>query len=134
MRIVGVLDLMCGVVVRGVAGRREQYAPLVSRLCNTARPAEVARALVGQLGLTELYLADLDAIAGAEPAWGVYEEVRAAGAHLWIDAGVRRAEDARRLAPFGTVVLGLETLAGPVELREMGTDVIFSLDLRAGEP
>src|SRR5262249_17293130 len=83
-RILGVLDLMRGVVVRGIAGRREQYAPVVSRLCSSARPAEVARALVEQLGLTELYLADLDAIPGAEPAWPVYEQIRAAGASLWI--------------------------------------------------
>jgi phosphoribosylformimino-5-aminoimidazole carboxamide ribotide isomerase len=134
MRILGVLDLMRGVVVRGVAGRREQYAPIVSRLCSSSRPAEVARALVEQLGLTEVYLADLDAIAGMEPALAAYEEVRAAGVHLWIDAGVRQADDARRLAAFGTPVVGLETLAGPDVLRELGAECVFSLDLRAGEP
>jgi phosphoribosylformimino-5-aminoimidazole carboxamide ribotide isomerase len=134
MRILGVIDLMGGVVVRGVAGRRECYRPLVSRLCPTAEPGDVARALMKQLGLEELYLADLDAIAGAEPAWTAYDEVREAGARLWIDAGVRRAEDVRRLASAGTVVVGLETLAGPEVLAELRDDVVFSLDLRAGRP
>ena len=134
MRFVGVIDLMGGMVVRGVAGRREHYAPIVSKLCSSAQPVDIAHALVEQLGLTELYLADLDAIAGAEPAWSVYDAVRATGATLWIDAGVRRAEDARRLARAGMPVVGLETIAGPEVLAELGGEGLFSLDLRGGAP
>ena len=35
MRIIPVLDLMNGVAVRAVGGRRSEYRPLVSRLCAT---------------------------------------------------------------------------------------------------
>lgn len=138
MRIVGVLDLMGGVVVRGVAGRRELYRPIVSNLCDSSKPAEVARALVETFGLRELYLADLDAIAGAEPAWAVYDAVRQSGASLWIDAGVRAVEDGVRFAEVGTVVAGLETVAGldVVErlASRLGDRLVFSLDLRCGAP
>lgn len=138
MHVVGVLDLLGGVVVRGVAGRRQEYRPIESTLCATSRPADVACALVDHLGLRTLYVADLDAIAGQEPSWDAYAAVRASGAHLWLDAGVRTADQARRLRPEGTVVVGLETVDSPATLAtiaaELRADMIFSLDLRNGEP
>jgi phosphoribosylformimino-5-aminoimidazole carboxamide ribotide isomerase len=140
MRIVAVLDLLGGRVVRGVAGRRGEYRPVVSRLTGSCAPGDVARAFAGQLGLTELYLADLDAIAGAEPAWATYAELHAEGFRLWVDAGVRTPGRALALANAGVaaVVVGLETVAGPAVLAEvgraLGERLIFSLDLRAGVP
>ena len=68
MRVVAVLDLMGGKVVRGVGGRRSEYRPVVSRLTTSCDPVAVAEAFRQQLGIDELYLADLDAIAGARPA------------------------------------------------------------------
>ena len=41
MQIIPVLDLKGGLVVRGIAGRRELYKPVVSALCSTADPAGV---------------------------------------------------------------------------------------------
>ena len=87
MRIVGVIDLMGGVVVRAVAGRREAYRPIVSPLCPGCDPLEVAQALL-DLGVRELYIADLDAIAGAEPAWDILASLRTLAVPLWVDAGV----------------------------------------------
>src|SRR4051812_37040878 len=114
MRIVGVIDLMGGVVVRGVAGRREEYRPVESLLCASAEPPAVARAFVERLGLRDLYLADLDAIAGAEPAWAAYGALAGLGARLWVDAGVRDPAHGRRLGQQGVdVVAGLETVSGP---------------------
>jgi phosphoribosylformimino-5-aminoimidazole carboxamide ribotide isomerase len=138
MQIVGVLDLMGGVVVRGVAGRREQYRPVVSALCRSSAPADVARALRDAYGLREFYVADLDAIGGAAPARPVYDALNALGVRLWIDAGVRGVADGVALAAFGTVVAGLETVAGldvVAELAaELGGELVFSLDLRDGVP
>jgi phosphoribosylformimino-5-aminoimidazole carboxamide ribotide isomerase len=140
VRIVGVLDLMGGVVVRGAGGRREHYRPVASALCPSPAPLDVALALRGAFGLSELYLADLDAITGAPPAWAVYQELRSAGFRLWVDAGLRTEEQGLALAGAGveTVVAGLETLAGPDVLaalaRRLGERLVFSLDLRAGVP
>ncbi len=140
MRIVGVLDVKDGVVVRGVGGRRENYRPIESPLCPSPEPLAVALALRRAFDLDELYLADLDAIAGAGPALAVYHALRRAGFHLWVDAGLRNTADGQALADEGveTVVAGLEKLAGPEVLgelvRSLGQRLVFSLDLRGGVP
>ena len=120
MRVVPVLDLMGGRVVRGVAGRRAEYRPVVSRLTASPEPLAVARAFRQEFGLTELYVADLDAVAGGEPAFALYDLWAADGFQLWIDAGVRGMERARRVAEAGAeaVVVGLETVSGPDVLIE----------------
>src|SRR5260370_25011470 len=100
MRIIPVLDVMNGLAVRAVGGRRSEYRPLVSRLCASAEPLTVAAAY-RRLGFAELYLADLDAIGGAEPAWALYADLRKLGFELWLDAGVRSVEDANRIAATG---------------------------------
>jgi phosphoribosylformimino-5-aminoimidazole carboxamide ribotide isomerase len=140
MRAIGVLDLLGGVVVRGVGGRRHEYRPVSSRLTASCLPLDVARAYGEHLGLTGLYLADLDAIAGKPPAWPVYDLLRGAGFSLWVDAGVRVQADALALveASVETVVAGLETLTGPAELAALacllGDRLVFSLDLKDGQP
>ncbi len=140
MRILPVLDVMGGVVVRGVGGRRHEYRPVVSRLTPSSAPLDVARAFRGHLGCGELYLADLDAIGGADPALELYEGLRREGFALWVDAGVSDAARARALAAVGVegVVIGLETVHDPAELAracaDLGERVVFSLDLKGGEP
>ena len=137
MRIIPVLDLLDGVVVRGVAGRRSEYRPLVSRLTSSCRPAEVAAALASHFGFTEFYLADLNAIQGEEPAWDTFALLQSQGFQLWIDAGVVNREDAAALDRFGvrTVVVGLESVAGPAALAAIVAErIVFSLDLRGGIP
>src|SRR5207248_953553 len=88
MRVIPVLDLMNGVVVRGVAGRRSEYRPLVSRLTMSCAPEDVVAALQTHFGFTEYYVADLDAIQGAEPAWAAFAKLRKL--QLWVAAGVAR--------------------------------------------
>jgi phosphoribosylformimino-5-aminoimidazole carboxamide ribotide isomerase len=135
------MDVKNGVVVRGIGGRREEYRPIVSWLTPSHLPAEVGRAFRDQLGLKEIYLADLDAIAGVEPAWKTYDDIRSLGCRLWVDAGVRDVTGALELAESGIddVIVGLETLADPREgvaiCQELGSGrVIFSLDLKEGVP
>jgi phosphoribosylformimino-5-aminoimidazole carboxamide ribotide isomerase len=140
MQILPVMDLLGGRVVRGVAGRRQEYRPVVSQLTSSSQPLDVAAAFRAHFGLNELYLADLEAIAGAEPAWTIYQALHAAGYRLWVDAGVREPSRARRLAEVGvdTLIVGLETVAGPEVLGELARTyqkrLVFSLDLKGGEP
>jgi phosphoribosylformimino-5-aminoimidazole carboxamide ribotide isomerase len=141
VRLIPVLDLRAGRVVRGAAGRRAEYRPLESPLGPAADPAAVADALVQRAGAAELYVADLDAVAGAPPALSVYGSLRRPGRTLWVDAGLRHAEDAAPLAGAGVdgIVAGLETLRGPRALahllRRHGPErVVFSLDLADGRP
>jgi phosphoribosylformimino-5-aminoimidazole carboxamide ribotide isomerase len=140
MRILPVLDLKDGVVVRGLAGRRAAYRPVVSCLTSSCRPLDVARAFRDTFGFEHLYLADLDAIAGAPPLLTTYAELHHHGFRLWVDAGVRQAATAAVLAEAGVenIVIGLETVAGPAALavacERFGERIVFSLDLKNGVP
>jgi phosphoribosylformimino-5-aminoimidazole carboxamide ribotide isomerase len=130
---------MHGMVVRGVAGRRAEYRPIVSRLTDSTEPRAVADAFRRHFGLTELYIADLDAIAGQAPGLALYRELQRDGFHLWVDAGVRGQMDVETIAMAGVgVIAGLETVAHPTSLADILTALsdraVFSLDLRDGEP
>ena len=59
-RIIPVIDLRGGLVVRARAGDRDAYAPIVTPLARTAEPAAVARGLLAASPGDILYLADLD--------------------------------------------------------------------------
>ena len=100
MRIVPVLDLKRGTVVHARRGDRAGYAPLCSPLVDGSDPVTVARALCAHTGSDRLYVADLDAIAGA-PADVETLRRLAAVAELWVDAGATTAARAAALGSAG---------------------------------
>jgi phosphoribosylformimino-5-aminoimidazole carboxamide ribotide isomerase len=100
----------------------------------------VAMFYLERLGLSELYVADLDAILGGSPQRAAIAELAALGAPLWLDAGFRTVDDVQRALDGGaaTAIVGLETLPSFAMLDEIcaaaGRDrVALSLDLREGE-
>ena len=144
MRLIGVVDLIGGLAVHARGGRREAYVPVemvAGEPIVAGDPLSLARAYVGQFGLRDLYVADLDAIVrGAAPAAAI-GGLASLGAALWLDAGVTTAAAATAAVASGAsrVVVGLETLAGFRRLEEIGAAVggervAFSLDLRDGRP
>lgn len=141
MRIIPVLDIQSGGVVRAVAGRRHEYRPLNSQLTHSTDPLDVAQAFRAYLNCSEIYVADLDAICHGRRQTALYQGLAAHGFNIWLDAGVRLAEDAKALAPLplAGIVLGLETLTEPQVVEELVRHIepsrlIFSLDLRLGQP
>jgi uncharacterized protein related to proFAR isomerase len=151
MRVIPVIDLLAGQVVRGIAGQRDLYRPIRSQLAAGSHPAAIAHAFVDQFGFDTAYIADLDAIqfpGDDKPCFvEAYEQIARAGLRrLWIDAGigtpaaaqhVRSAIDSRGLDI--DFVVGLESLAPERDLvsivAELGRErTIFSLDLKAGIP
>jgi phosphoribosylformimino-5-aminoimidazole carboxamide ribotide isomerase len=141
MKILPVIDVMHGQVVRGVAGQRDKYRPIVSRLTTSTAPRDVAAAFREHFGFDALYLADLDAIAGRQPALDLYHALCEDGFRLWVDAGLREARDAAALLDAGgdSIIAGLESLAGPAALaalvKRCGRErIVFSLDLKMGRP
>ncbi len=140
-QVIPVLDVKDGLAVHAIAGQRSHYRPVRSLLHPSANPVELARAYRDLLGFHELYLADLDAIAGGEQDHALYSELTGLGLEVWIDAGVRSERDLPVLVENRriTIVVGLETIRGASDLeailRLAGADrVVFSLDLFAGEP
>ena len=141
MRIIPVIDILDSQVVRGVAGQRDQYRPVESRITDSAEPLAVANAFRDSFGLSTLYVADLDAILNADPNVEVYERLKDDGFELLIDAGLRNVFDAEAMLMAGAakVIVGLETwpLLASLEmmLHKIGSErVIFSLDLKSGHP
>ena len=139
MRVIPVLDLMRGEAVRGIGGRRDEYRAIRSGLVDTARPLDVARAFRAQFGLSQLYIADLDALRGGVPQTEHVAALARDGFELLVDAGLRDVERGRELLEAGAarVIVAQETSCGPEQLRatvrELGRErVTFSLDLKGG--
>ncbi len=140
MRVYPVLDLMGGLVVRGVGGERDRYRPIDSALSRSPEPLAVARAFRDRYGLDRLYVADLDAIGGSDASTSIYTALVEDGFSLLVDAGIRSPEAAAslRAAVSVDVIAALETLPSPAVLAatvdRIGVDgVIFSLDLVHGQ-
>jgi phosphoribosylformimino-5-aminoimidazole carboxamide ribotide isomerase len=121
VRVVGVIDLKAGAAVHAVRGERERYRPI-------GDPLSLAR----RYHLDELYVADLDAIAGT----GGHDSIIAAlarEARVMVDAGVSGPGRARALLGLGVhrVVVGTETLTDAGALDRL-PDAVLSVDLRDG--
>ncbi len=145
LRVIGVIDLRAGVAVHARGGLRERYQPIGDAV-------DLARRYVERDGLSEIYVADLDAIENAArpfqgrrgpaegPALHAIQNI-ARLARVWLDAGVSSVDRARHAADVGAsrVVVGLETLTSFETLAEIceavgGPHVAFSLDLKDGAP
>ena len=143
MRIIGVIDLLAGRAVHARAGRREGYQPVRSAAGTPVDGDAVAlaRTYVAHAGLTELYVADLDAIQGRAPQDALIAAIAALGTPFWLDAGISSAGRARHALDCGAtrLIVGLETLTSFESLEEIceavgGDRIAFSLDLRNGGP
>ncbi len=145
MRLIPVIDLKEGRVVRAVAGQRQRYQPVQSVLAADPQPRTVATAF-RDAGFDTVYVADLDAIGGASPNWLALQTIAARGLNLLLDAGVDGIGRASQLAFYAAdqprlsgIVLGLESLPNP-ELLSACVQVVgrrqsvFSLDLHRGRP
>ena len=152
MRLVPVIDLLRGQVVRARRGDRQSYRPIESALCRSCEPLVVARKLCDHVGSSCLYLADLDAIQGRPAQAGAVAALLDGlpSVQLWIDAGFGDRADAETwLAtltgiaggqPPGERVLpvfGSESLRSREALQQCFAPPargILSLDRRHGQP
>jgi phosphoribosylformimino-5-aminoimidazole carboxamide ribotide isomerase len=155
-RLIPVLDVMHGQVVRAVGGKRKEYRPLTSKLVQSTDPQTVATALLNATGAEELYLADLDAIQGqTQPRFEVRKLLETVTVPVWLDGGFGdgQALPSSCELPLVRPVIGFETCKTPGYLREilqcshhaprdvlitrsvMTTlkDLAFSIDMRDGE-
>jgi phosphoribosylformimino-5-aminoimidazole carboxamide ribotide isomerase len=144
MRIVGVIDLRNGLAVRAHGGTREAYVPVrdVAGVDVFGDAVALARVYVEQLGVRELYVADLDAISAGIGALNstTLRALAKLGVPMMVDAGVSSPCDARAVLDMGAtaVIVGLETLPSFNALDAIcasvgGERVAFSLDLRDGK-
>jgi phosphoribosylformimino-5-aminoimidazole carboxamide ribotide isomerase len=144
VRVIPVLDLRAGRAVLARGGLRDTYRPAPSVLAPERQAGDalaLARAFRERLGCDECYVADLDAIAGAAPQAALVRSITRLGVRVLLDSGVADPARAQRAVADGVarVVVGLETLPGFAALRAIAAAIgsrriVFSLDLRGGEP
>ncbi len=140
-RVIPVIDVLRGEAVHAVGGDRGRYRPLRSILHPNPDPLELALACRDALGLSSLYLADLDAITRGEPNKTLHQALAGLGLDLCIDAGLKDERDLPPLLDLKgvSIIAGLESLLGPAALAAMldraGPDrLIVGLDLWNGRP
>lgn len=129
-------------MVRGVAGRRAEYRPLVSPISPNSDAAELAVNFRNVLSHNRLYLADLDAIEGREGnGLEVVRQLSSLGFLVWVDAGVKSAEEVGRLLAAGAerVIIGSESVSEMEVVSECvqaygPSRLVFSLDLIGSQP
>lgn len=143
IEVIPVLDLAAGRAVHAIGGDRSRYAPVASLLAPD-EPGDamvLARAYRQRVGARRCYVADLDAITGGVPQRDLLARLATDdgfGRGLLVDAGIGSAADLQCLDGLPvTTVVGLETLRAWDELAALlaaAPGLIFSLDLRAGQP
>ena len=139
--ILPVIDLKRGQVVHGFAGQRDEYQPIQSQLVDSPHPGRVAKAITDYVGSNDVYVADLDAIAGDDPDWNNYASILNQEVELWIDAGTGDIDSIQRLADRVNcrIVIALESLRSLRSLESIvekfsNQRLVFSLDMDAEQP
>jgi len=141
LKVIPVLDVLNGVAVHAIRGKRREYRPLKSVLSTSAEPLDVALAFKS-FGFNALYLADLDAILEKPANFALYKQIKAkTGLDLMVDAGINDIKKARKVLEAGVskIVIGTETLNSLAfvsqAIKSFGKDqVIVSIDLMEGKP
>lgn len=135
MEVIPVIDLMGGAVVRARLGMRSTYAPIVTPLARTSKPADVVAGFLGVYPFRTIYIADLDAILRKGNHADAIDGSSTAnpGVTFWVDAGCRTTREARTWLgrhERAHLVLGAESLESLDPLTHLREDprVLLSLD------
>jgi phosphoribosylformimino-5-aminoimidazole carboxamide ribotide isomerase len=134
LRIIPVLDLKGGQVVRAERGKRDSYRPIVTPLAEGSDPVAVAEGLRRLHPFRTFYVADLDAIQRRGSNEAVLARLRSMSEppELWVDSGIDgEARLAAMLAqPSTFAVVGSESQRDDGLLKRFGGHprLILSLD------
>jgi HisA/HisF family protein len=138
MQVIPVVDVRAGTVVGATGGDRATYRPIETPLAVGSDPVAVVRGLRGLFPFRQLYVADLDGIAGATPDRATLLRLTETfpDLEIWVDNGAASTDDARSLLAHERVVavIGSETWQEPDRLVELAAAfpgrLALSLDFR----
>jgi HisA/HisF family protein len=136
LRIIPVIDLMHGQVVRAQMGDRATYRPLESPLSPTSDPVAVVRGLLAVYPFPTLYVADLDAIQSQGDNVRTLRRIRGEfpTLQMWVDNGAADAAAIEAVigADLGAAVIGSESQRDGALIAQHGGSraIVLSLDFR----
>jgi HisA/HisF family protein len=136
LRVIPVIDLMHGQVVRAQMGDRASYLPLKSPLSPTSDPVDVVRGLLVVYPFPTLYVADLDAIQSHGDNLPTLRRLREEfpALQLWVDNGAANDAVLEAVvgANLGAPVIGSESQrdAKLIAQHRGSTRIVLSLDFR----
>ncbi len=126
IEVIPVIDVMRGLVVHAIAGKRELYKPITSSsICSSPEPGEVIDSL-WRLGFKRIYIADLDLIMSCGSNEWVIDLAVAKGFRVLADLGRRSLElnDKASLEyVIGTEYLDYPSEVGLAKNRAMSIDI-----------
>jgi len=125
-----------GIAVHAIKGKRSQYRPLQSVLCNSTDPLDVAKCFV-EMGFLELYIADLDSIMKKGSNISIIKRIfTETDLKVIIDNGNTESKKVKEMLFFGAskVIIGTESLLDINDVcrltEEFGDQIVVSLDLK----
>jgi HisA/HisF family protein len=136
VKVIPVLDLQDGLVVRARSGQRHLYRPIETPLAVGSDPVAVAGGLLRIFPFSSLYIADLNAIVGTGDNFEQILRVKEAFPHvdIWLDNGANEeaAVQSFLATRLGRLVLGSEsqTSARLLQRFVQATRIVLSLDFR----
>lgn len=141
MDAVAVIDIKESIVVRAVAGKRNEYKEVESRiLAKTEKsPLEVASAFYKKLGIRKIYIADLDAILAKGNNLEDIKEIKKQYPDLEIILDAAFAENnspipyLKEFLDYAVIATEtIESLSFLKDLTEFNSRIIISVDLKSG--
>jgi len=139
-RVVPVLDVKHGVAVHAVKGQRDKYAPVSCSWCSDGDVLQLINGYQNELGLDDLYVADLDAITEGTPSIDIYPEIKeAVRERIMIDAGITSVQSFHDLEShdFAEIILGTESVPSLAVFTDIikvnRNDTIISFDMKNGQ-
>ncbi|MEM7465784.1 MAG: HisA/HisF-related TIM barrel protein [Pseudomonadota bacterium] len=141
MKIIPVLDLLNGEVVRGTGGDRQNYQAIHSPLVSSSHPADVLEAFLSLHPFDTVYVADLNALQNSGDSRDVVTSLleQFSTVQFWIDGGFQAAADMLRYAAYSNAspIIASESLKNLTHYRQLqrsvsSAETILSLDHNAG--
>ena len=145
MQIIPVLDIKgypSPIAVQAYRGERNKYGPLLSVLCDSSDPVMLATNLEHKLGISTIYIADLDGIQRQTRNWTLIKDIRAkTNLSLYLDTGIQTKKDLYQIIDLGIdfPIIATETMLDHQEILEgirglkQGLKIVISIDLWKGK-
>lgn len=134
MHIIPVIDIKDGIAVHAKQGKRDEYLPLQSTLCQSADIFAVIDAIVRNFYPGTFYLADLNALTHQDDNAALVKSVLAnyPAITFWIDAGFPLFDELHSFSNY-VPVLGSESINenNISYINCLGNNFILSLDYAA---